>query len=374
MKKIALSCILLTAFVLSCKDDDVVPSGPKDGDLTHISYNLTVYNLVTPAGFPSMSIPADNPMTKEGVELGRRLFYDPVLSVDSTISCASCHLLNYSFNDKNALSPGVNNLLGNRSSMSLINVGFFDNGLFWDGRVKTLEEQALHPVENPVEMAEIWSNVEVKLQRHKDYPALFRKAFGIQNKADITKELVAKALAQFERTLISANSRFDKKIYQNDPDPFLFTDLEIDGYSIYFDDLTNTAKGGHCAHCHDGGPLLTSNAYFNNAIENVASLDDFPDKGLGAVTGKRTDNGKFRAPTLRNIALTAPYMHDGRFATLEEVVDHYNSGGHWVENVNLQSVNKLNLTEYEKKALVAFLHTFTDTTFLSNTAFQNPFN
>ncbi len=374
MKKTIFILLAFSLFVFACGDDDTVPSGPKEGDLTNIPYAPTSYNLTMPPGFPAMIIPADNPMTAEGIDLGRRLFYDPILSVDSTLSCAGCHKLEYSFNDNKPISPGVQNLMGNRSSMTLMNVGFFENGLFWDGRVSTLEEQALHPVENPVEMAEIWDNAEVKLQRHKDYPALFRKAFGIENKADITRELAAKAIAQFERTLISSNSRFDKKIYQNDPDPFLFSDLEIDGYAIYFDDLTNTAKGGHCAHCHDGGPLLTSDKYFNNAIENVATLDDFPDKGLGAVTGKRTDNGKFRAPSLRNIELTAPYMHDGRFQTLEEVVDHYNSGGHWVENVNSQSVTQLNLTPYEKQALVAFLKTFTDTTFFSNPAFQNPFN
>jgi len=374
MKKAIIAIFVISTFVLACQDDDIVPAGPVEGDLTEIPYSPASYNLTIPPGFPTMIIPADNPLTVEGVELGRRLFYDPILSSDSTISCSSCHQIQFSFNDNKALSPGVGGLLGNRSSMSLMNAGFFDNGLFWDGRAQTLEEQALHPVENPVEMAEIWDNVEVKLQRHKDYPALFRKAFGIANKADITRELTAKALAQFERTLISANSRFDKKFYQNDSDPFLLTDLEIDGYTIFFDDFTNNPNGGHCAHCHDGGPLLTSDLYFNNAIENVASLDDFTDRGLGAVTGKRTDNGKFRAPTLRNIALTAPYMHDGRFQTLEEVVDHYNSGGHWVENVNSQSILKLNLSDYDKEALVAFLHTFTDTTFFNNPAFRNPFD
>lgn len=375
MKKTIITLLALITLVAACKDDDgPIPIGPVEGDLTGIPYNPTPYTVPTPPGFPTMTIPADNPMTEEGIELGRMLFYDPVLSRDSTISCESCHKLNFSFNDDKAISPGIQGLLGNRSSMTLINVGYYENGLFWDGRVKTLEEQALHPVENPVEMGEIWSDVEVKLQRHPTYPDHFRKAFGIENKSNITRELAAKALAQFQRTLISSNSSFDKKIYQGNTSTDLWTDLQVDGYFIFFDDLTGTAKGGHCAHCHDGGPLLTSNAYFNNAIEEVSSLDDFSDLGLGAVTGKRTDNGKFRAPTLRNIALTAPYMHDGRLETLEEVVDHYNSGGHWVDNVNSQSINQLNLTEYEKQALVAFLHTFTDTSFFQNPAFQNPFD
>ena len=372
MKNRILFPLALSFAALSCdvdKDNNVKP----DEDLSSIPYDPVEYDLVIPAGFPQMIIPADNPLTQEGVQLGRMLFYDPILSVDSTISCSSCHQLESAFSDNLVYSLGVFNQESKRNSMSLINVGFYENGLFWDGRVKTLEEQALHPVANPVEMGEVWDNVEEKLQRHGNYPAHFRKAFGIERRSEITRDLVAKALAQFQRTLISANSRFDKKFYQNDADPFLLSDLEIDGYAIFFDDLTSTAKGGHCAHCHDGGPLLSSNQYFNNAIQNVSSLDDFLDKGLGGVTGKRTDNGKFRATSLRNIELTAPYMHNGRFATLEEVVDHYNSGGHWVENVNSQSINKLNLSDYEKKALVAFLKTFTDTTYHDNEAFKNPF-
>jgi cytochrome c peroxidase len=372
MKKILFLLLSLSAVVFSCKDDDTRPV-PVDDDLTHIPYNPTTYNLVIPPGFPSMIIPAANPLTQEGVELGRRLFYDPILSFDSTISCASCHQLTGSFTDNLAFSPGVGKQLGNRSTMSLINVGFFDNGLFWDGRSPDLEEQAIHPVENPVEMAENWDKVVIKLRRHKDYPAYFRKAFGIKNGSEISRELATKAIAQFERIIISANSRFDRKFYQQDPDPFLLTEKEVDGYQLYFDDLSSTPKGAHCAHCHDGGPLLTSEVYHNNGIENVATLDDFPDKGLGAITGKRIDNGKFRAPSLRNIALTAPYMHDGRFKTLEEVVEHYNSGGHFAENVQASSIQKLNLTAYEKQALVAFLHTFTDTSFYNNPALKNPF-
>ena len=374
MKKTTLALLIILAGLFACEEDKdpLVPSGNGD-DLTDIPYKPTAYNLVIPPGFPSMDIPSDNPLTVEGINLGRRLFYDPVLSSDSTISCGSCHKPAGSFTDNLAFSPGVNALLGNRSTMSLINVGFMTKPMFWDGRSPHLEDQALHPVTNPVEMAENWDNVEVKLQRHKDYPELFRKAFGISKTGEITRELTAKAIAQFERTLISANSRFDKKRYQNDPDPFLFSDLEVDGLKIYYDDqFAETAKG-HCAHCHDGGPLLTSERFENNGITEVSSLEDFPDKGLGEITGKTTDNGKFKATTLRNIALTAPYMHDGRFKTLEDVIEHYNSGGHYADNVISGSITNLNLSEYDKKALVAFLHTFTDTSFVNNPAFQNPF-
>lgn len=373
MKKYIILLGMFLTGIIACKDDEPIVPAEGGDDLTSIAFNPTAYNLVIPPGFPSMEIPADNPLTEEGVDLGRLLFYDPILSSDSTVSCGSCHSPAGSFTDNLALSPGVGKQLGNRSTMAIVNIGFMSKGFFWDGRSPTLEEQALHPVENPVEMAETWENAEVKLQRHKDYPQLFRKAFGIKKTGEITRELATKAIAQFERTLISGNSRFDKKRYQNDPDPFLFSDLEVDGLKIYFDDQFSETAKGHCAHCHDGGPLLTSERYENNGITQVNSLTDFPDKGLGMVTGKQTDNGKFKAPTLRNIALTAPYMHDGRFNTLEEVIEHYNSGGHFADNVLLGSITPLHLTEYDKKALLAFLHTFTDTSFVNNPAFQNPY-
>ena len=374
MKKLSFSLLLLILGFAACKDDD--GSDPMVGeDLTNIAYDPTAHTLNIPPGLPSMDIPADNPLTDEGIELGRRLFYDPILSKDSTISCSSCHQLKYSFNDIAAISPGVGGLLGNRSSMSLINIGFQSKGMFWDGRSPTLEDQALHPVENPVEMAELWKDVEVKLRRHPDYKKRFRQAFGIDNTMDISKELAAKAIAQFERTLISANSRYDKLKWQLDPNPFLLSDLEIDGSKIYYDDQQggpNDPKG-HCAHCHDGKALYTSEVYRNNAITQVATLNDFPDKGLGAITGNLTDNGMFRSPSLRNIVLTAPYMHDGSIQTLEEVIEHYNSGGHYADNVVLGSITQLNLSEYDKMALLAFLDALTDTTYHSNPAFQNPF-
>lgn len=374
MKKLSFSLLLLILGFAACKDDD--GSDPVVGeDLTNIVYDPTDHTLTIPPGLPSMDIPADNPLTDEGIELGRRLFYDPILSKDSTISCSSCHQLQYNFNDITAISPGVGGLLGNRSSMSLINIGFQSKGMFWDGRSPTLEDQALHPVENPVEMAELWKDVEVKLRRHPDYKKRFRQAFGIDNSMDITKELAAKAIAQFERTLISANSRYDKIKYQLDPNPFLLSDLEIDGGKIYFDDQQggpNDPKG-HCAHCHDGNALYTSEVYRNNAITQVATLNDFPDKGLGAITGNLTDNGMFKSPSLRNVVLTAPYMHDGSIQTLEEVIEHYNSGGHYADNVVLGSITQLNLSEYDKMALLAFLDALTDTTYYSNPAFQNPF-
>lgn len=383
MKNLFLLAIALILIMPSCKDDDDTGGEmpiEQGVDLTGIEYNPTAYEVVDPPGYPAMSIPPDNPMTEEGIELGRMLFFDPILSVDSTISCSSCHEMEFSFTDPKTLSIGVDGLTGRRNAMPLINIGYEINGLFWDGRVETLEEQALHPVEDPVEMADVWDNVEEKLRRHPDYPEKFRKAFGIANSLEITRDHAAKAIAQFERTMVSGNSRFDIWRYQGgQSDPFFFSEKESEGFVLFFDTVGGIAFGetAHCSHCHDG-PLLNANRYENNGLTEVETLNDFPDKGRGEVTGSILDNGKFRAVSLRNIALTAPYMHAGQFNTLREVVEHYNSGVHFAENITLGSVippeqGGLGLDDDKIDAIVAFLHTFTDTTYYSNPAFRNPF-
>ncbi len=376
MKKIIFVALVAALSFIACKDDDAGPTPPNGIDLTGTPYDPTSHSIINPEGFPNMTIPDDNLLTEEGIDLGRMLFFDPILSLDSTISCASCHDPAKIFADGSAVSTGVNGLMGDRSSMPIMNIGYAEKGLFWDGRAAHLEDQALGPVENPIEMLETWSHVEEKIRSHAVYPFEFRKAFGVENSDEITRDHITKAIAQFERTLISANSRYDKKFHQFDTDPFLLTDKEVDGRNIYYDEPGST--DAHCAHCHDGQAMLTTNDYFNNGLDSVATLNDFPDLGLGKVSGKLSDNGRFRTPSLRNIALTAPYMHDGRFQTLEEVVEHYNSGVHTAANLKAESTipssqGGLGLTEYEKEALVAFLHTFTDTTYFSNPDFQNPF-
>lgn len=353
---------IISLFLLfSCKPD------PADtGDLTHIAYSPATFTLDVPSHFPVMNIPADNPMTKEGINLGRHLFYDPILSGDSTMSCASCHLPELSFTDGNAFSKGIDGINGTRSSMSLINIGFVKSGLFWDGRVKTLEEQALLPVEDPIEMHHKWPELIGQLKDHPEYPVMFRQAFGIKNKNEITKELAAKALAQFERTIISKDSKFDL-VQQGKA---LFTDLELIGYGMYFDNDPDLPQS-ECGHCHNI-PLATSDAFFNNGLTSAATLDDFPDIGRGKVSGSKADNGKFRAPTLRNIKYTAPYMHDGRFKTLDEVIAHYNSGGKDSPNAD-PLLHPLKLDPFYIKALKAFIDTFTDTLVYKNPDLQNPF-
>lgn len=357
--------VLFLAIVLGlgCHDTIDIRQGI---DLTHIPHNPVLYSPVLPEGFPQLEQPSDNPMTVDGIQLGRKLFFDPILSVDSTISCSSCHLPSRSFADGLASSPGVAGSTP-RSSMSLINVGFHHHGMFWDGRAATLEQQALMPVEDPLEMGEQWPRVEEKLRNHQDYPADFRKAFGIANSDEINKELAAKALAQFERSIISGgNSRYDRFARGE----IFLEENEYNGYLMFFD-FEPTLPDAECGHCHNA-PLFATNDYFNNGLQSSPDLESFPDKGLGLVTGRATDNGRFKAPTLRNIALTSPYMHDGRFTTLEEVVDHYNSGGHPSPNKN-PLLYPLQFTESQKQDLIAFLHTLTDTAVLTNEAFQSPF-
>lgn len=356
--------ILILGFsIASCDDDPVFDPG----DLSDIPYHPTPFTLERPQGYPQLEIPADNPLTTEGIKLGRMLFYDPILSADSTMSCGSCHHQGSSFTDNLGVSTGVDGLAGHRSAMSLIDIAYHYTGFFWDGRVESLEEQALFPVEDPIELHESWPNVERKLQQHPAYPEEFRKAFGIHHTSDITRELAAKALAQFERTLVSSGqSKFDR---YGRGEIFL-SDSEQNGYDMFFD-FNGDLPDAECAHCH-AQPLFTTTEYLNNGIEPIGSVLEFPDMGRGMITGIEFDNGKFKVPTLRNIEFTAPYMHDGRFATLEEVIDHYASGGHRQSNTS-GFIYDLKLTQQQKQDLLAFLLTLSDTTFLQNPAHSNPF-
>jgi cytochrome c peroxidase len=342
--------ILLACFCISSCDTE-----PEE-------YIPTPYTLEIPAGLPPMDqfLPANNPMTVEGVALGRRLFYDPILSGNDNQACADCHAQEDGFSDSRPFSEGITGEQGNRNAMAIINLGWNQFGFFWDGRASTLEEQALDPVVNPIEMNATWPEVEAKLNSHSDYPALFKQAYGI----DVIDSLhVAKAIAQFERTLISGNSRFDKWYNQQ---AMQLTEQEIRGFVLY------TTEQADCFHCHGLGGLITDNRYHNNGMDNDFSAD----QGRYLVTGSAVDKGKFRTPTLRNIELTAPYMHDSRFFTLEQVVEHYSE--HVIQSATLDPLMELvgvggaQLTQTEKEDLVAFLKTFTDTEFINNPEFSNP--
>lgn len=360
---------LLLTFVMimaSCTDVELPPV--EGADLTDIIYDPSPYVLSLPSHFPRMVIPSDNLMTKEGVELGRRLFFDNILSSDRSMACANCHLPQGNFTDNESVSKGVIGETGKRSSMTLLNVGFVNEGLFWDGRSKTLEEQALLPVEDPIELHDNWPNVESKLQNSDTYPSLFRKAFGISQKGEITRELTVKAIAQFERSLVSSGkSKYDRVIGGET----VFSDEELRGHNIFFDIEPDLSKHAECGHCHNA-PLFTTNEFINNGIQNVADLNSFPDLGRGGFTGRTFDNGAFRVPTLRNIFHSAPYMHDGRFQTIDEVLEHYISGGHIADNIGAV-LRPLNLSPEDRAALIAFMKTLDDPDFLTNPEFQSPF-
>lgn len=321
----------------------------------------TPYPLQIPQGLSPMVIPADNPLTIEGVALGRKLFYDPLLSKNNMQSCASCHLQSLGFTDHGLrYSVGVDGIAGNRNSMPLINLGWSPR-FFWDGRALTLEQQIFQPVTNPIEMNTTWPEVEDKLNTHAEYPNLFYKAFGIER---IDSVHVVKAIAQFIRTLISGNSKFDKFLRQQ----AVLTPSEMNGLNIY------TTEKGDCFHCHgfDGSGQFTDFTFHNNGLDTD---DEMTDIGLMAVTGNPGDKGKFKTPTLRNIEVTAPYMHDGRFATLEEVIEHYDSGGKPSSTVDplMKHVGTgLNLTAQEKLDLINFLKTLTDEDFLTDPRFSAP--
>ncbi len=343
----------------------------KDIDLTDIVYDPSSYEPEIPFGFPKLEIPEDNPLTLEGIDLGRHLFYDPVLSADSTMSCSSCHLPELHFQDHQITSQGIDGVNGHRNAMSLINVGFNYNGLFWDGRVQTLEEQALLPVEDEVELHHTWPQVIEKLKLNPLYQEKFRQAFGIENTSEITKELAAKAIASFERIIITGHkSKFIRVSQGLD----FFSNQEDKGKDL-FEDTSNIeadSLDAECSHCHVA-PLFTTNFYENNGLDSVGdNLQLFVDKGYGGFLNDPAQNGKFRVPNLYNVAFTAPYMHDGRMEDLTTVLDHYNSGGENSINKNA-NIRPLELSDEKIESLMAFLNTLIDTSYLDNPMLQNPF-
>ena len=355
--------ILIFSFLLfSCKKDLIPINGCTDSNAINYNPNASIddgsclnfatnpYQIPSIVGFPLMKIPENNPTTIEGVFLGEKLFNDPILSADNTLACINCHQKEFSFSDPNQFSFGIQGIAGNRQSSALINVGW-NNSFNWDGSANSLEEQAFEPITNPLEMNNTWQNVEEKLNNNQEYKQLFKQAFNIDY---IDSNHVVKAIAQFERTLISNESKFDKYLKGE----ILLTQSEFNGYAIF-----NSEKGD-CFHCH-GTNMFMDNLFHNNGLDT----EPFQDLGLGKITNIQSDNGKFKTPTLRNIEFTAPYMHDGRFSTLEEVIEHYNSGGKFSSTVDplmkKQGVG-LQLSNQEKIDLIAYLKTLSDYNFIED--------
>jgi cytochrome c peroxidase len=289
-----------------------------------------------PAGLPAFSWPSDNPYSAAKVELGRYLYFDTRLSADDTVSCATCHNPKFAFTDGAPVSTGIKGQKGGRSAPTVINRAYA-LAQFWDGRADSLEEQAKGPMQNPIEMGNTHQAIAARLKGIAGYRPLFAKAFGSE---EIDIDRVAKAIACFERTLLSGNAPYDR--YKHG-DKSAMTAEQVRGMAVFFD----KAK---CDRCHEGANF-TLNAYANLG---VGTDKPDPDVGRYAITRDPRDWGVFKAPTLREIEHTAPYMHDGSLKTLEEVVDFYDKGG--IKNRNLDpTVKPLHLTAAEKSELVAFL-------------------
>jgi cytochrome c peroxidase len=322
--------------------------------------NTTPFKLNISSNFSQPTIPVNNPLTKEGVALGRMLFYDPALSRDGTISCGSCHKQRYAFTDStNRLSTGIDGFRSDRNTMPIYNLVWNNLGFFWDGRAQTLAKQALMPIANLHEMGENINTLVARLNKHKMYPKLFKDAFGITK---ITEDYIAKALTQFETTLISDDSRFDRWV-RKEPRGFL-TGEEQRGMDLY-----NDRDKGACNLCHNSDAAFTTFAYFDIGLDQK-----YTDLGQYYTTLDTNDMGKFRTPSLRNLAFTSPYMHDGRFDKLEDILEFYNNGFHATNNinVNIRRHKKGRLAKGEQKAIIAFLNTLNDSSFITNPAFKDP--
>lgn len=326
----------------------------------------TPYKLSYPAYFGNrINTTVDNPLTVEGVELGRRLFYEKRLSANNSISCASCHQQAHAFADDRAFSPGFDRTPTKRNAMSLTNL-LWVRHFFWDGRASSLEAQAVTPMTDPHEMGQSLDSSVRKLQGI--YNPLFAAAFGSDS---ITSDRIIRAIAQFERTLISDNAPYDRYI-RGEYQP---SAAERRGLTLFYGSPTAamSVRSAGCGNCH-GGPKTFSETYHNNGLDSLPQ-----DPGRSGVTGMDYDRGRFRVVTLRNIALTGPYMHDGRFKTLTEVIDHYNEHVRCSPTLSpslkdsSNNPSRLRLSPREKSDLLAFLNMLTDSVFISDPRFSDPF-
>ncbi|MEO6130328.1 MAG: cytochrome c peroxidase [Saprospiraceae bacterium] len=350
---------LSALMLLSCQKEEIIY--PVGGDPTPYVIDI--------GKFPIPQIASDNPLTVQGVKLGRMLFYEKMLSGDNTMSCASCHQQKNAFSDTNQFSIGIRGQNGKRNAMGIFNLAWHGNEFFWDGRAHLLRDQSLRPIQDHLEMDENLENVVSKLSGSRLYTDQFIAAFGIE---DITTDRISKALEQFMVSIVSNQSKYDQYLAGN---LSLNTDEER-GRVLFFKERNPFypgLSGPDCAHCHNGSNFR-NNKYLNNGLDDEASITDI---GRQSVSLNPDDKGKFKVPSLRNIALTAPYMHDGRFKSLEDVIDHYD---HNIKpSTSLDPVLEerretgLHLSAQDKSDLVAFLKTLTDQQLLSDARYSSPF-
>lgn len=338
-------------FVHSADTAQNVPIKP-----LYLPKQFTPYRFNMSSMFPIPNLPRDNPLIEERVSLGDKLFHEKALSKDGTISCASCHQTTSAFSDSRQFSIGVRNQSGTRQAMPLFNMAW-KSSFFWDGRAPSLRKQALMPIQDHVEMDQTLEGAVSNLNARAEYPPLFEKAFGAK---EITPEKIGLAIEQFVLTLTSYDSKFDSVLRGQEK----FDEHEQRGFELFMTEYEPRTEhyGADCFHCH-GGPLFSDHQFHNNGLDAKQEIDP----GRYKYTKIESDRGKFATPSLRNVELTAPYMHDGRFKTLEEVVEHYNTGVKRSPtldpNIAKHPDGGIHLSLDDKQALVAFLKTLTDSKF-----------
>lgn len=364
MKIYRYSFLIFLPLLFACKKDN--PVDPQ------IPFETTPYDFPEISNFRAFTDDPVNPMTEEGVDLGHHLFFDTRLSKNFAMSCSSCHQPEHGFSDPDRFSIGVDGIRGTRQSMSLFNLAW-SKQFFWDGRAATLREQVLVPVPDPIELHLPWPEAVTRIQSVPAYVEKFKKAF---NSEVVSEQLIARALEQYVKSLVVYNSDYDKYVRGEQS----LSDAALRGLALF-----NSEKAD-CFHCHTTPEMLVhpSVTFMNNGLDLVDNEDGFADKGLGTFTGMSSDNGKFKVPSLRNVTMTAPYMHDGRFNTLEEVVNFYNDGPKMspsLEPIMIAEANRrilqfgrwgLGLTQEEKDDLIEFLKTLTDDSYLTNSRFKAP--
>lgn len=328
--------LLLILIASSCKKNPPVKQDP--------------YQLEIPPGFPSPEIPEDNPLTVQKIRLGKKLFFEPLLSADSSVSCSSCHLQDAAFSDSRQFSIGSNGAFGIRNAPSLANIAYSKH-LLRDGGTISLELQVLAPLDNPDEMNMTLPDVINRLKNDPEYVNLFREAFD----REVDGFGMIRAIAAYERTMISGNSDYDRYTFQNDTGAL--SESGKRGLKLFNSYQLN------CSSCHTGFNF-SDDAFHNNGL-----YKEYTDKGRGRITFKEEDNGKYRTMTLRNIELTAPYMHDGSLNNLGEVIEHYAKGGEGHPNQSA-IITGFQITNSELSDLVEFLKSLTDPSFINNPDFR----